>query len=112
MVDNTRVFNCDCLPEMRQAIELTAKLYRCHNTAIRFFKDEWPEKFSEWRGVVENVMKRDSCKEIEAAITLGKDLETHGFSIIVMLATVAEMIEPKLHDEVVKKGNRYENEKS
>lgn len=80
--------------ELFNRVELTAKLYKCHDSATKLFKEKWPEKFENWAVVIHAVMKRDSCQEIEAAITIGKELD--GFSLMVMLATVAELIEPKL----------------
>jgi hypothetical protein len=77
-------------------IRTTAKLYQMRDTARRFFKDEWPEKQREWIPIIEAEMRKSNIGELEAAMKIGQVLSDagHGFSVIVVMATVCEMIEP------------------
>lgn len=76
-----------------QHIKTAAKLYQMRDTAKRFFKEEWPDKMREWRSVIEAVMRREKIDELEAAMKICKDAN-HGFTTIIVMATVCEMIEP------------------
>jgi hypothetical protein len=75
-------------------IKAAAKLYQMRDTAKRFYKDEWPAKQAEWKPIIQACMAKHNCNELEAGIKLSSDLREHGFSIIVVMATVCEMIEP------------------
>jgi hypothetical protein len=79
-----------------QLIKTTAKLYQMRDTARRFFKDEWPAKQREWIPIIEAAMRQDGVGELEAAINICKVLSDadQGFSIIIVMGTVCEMIEP------------------
>jgi hypothetical protein len=79
-----------------KTIKTAAKLYQMRDTARRFFKDEWPAKQREWRPIIEAAMRQDNIGELEAATKIGQVLSDagHGFSVIVVMATVCEMIEP------------------
>jgi 2-succinyl-5-enolpyruvyl-6-hydroxy-3-cyclohexene-1-carboxylate synthase len=79
-----------------QTIKTVAKLYQMRDTARRFFKDEWPAKQREWRPIIEAAMEQDKIGELEAAMKICKVLSEadQGFSVIVVMGTVCEMIEP------------------
>lgn len=78
-----------------QHIKAAAKIYQMRDTARRFFKDEWPAKQNEWRPIIEACMKKHGIGEIEAGMKLSGELDgIDGFSIIIIMATVCEMIEP------------------
>ena len=81
---------------MKEAIKATAKLYTFHETATRFYKDEWPDRFCQWKKAIEGVMKDHGLSELEAGIKIAEEIKDHGFAVVVMFATVAEMIEPTL----------------
>lgn len=77
-----------------QHIKAAAKLYQMRDTARRFYKDEWPSKQNEWRPIIEACMKKHGIGELEAGMKIAEDLGDHGFSIIIVMATVCEMLEP------------------
>lgn len=82
------------MTKMEKAIRATAKLYTMRDTARRFYKEQWPAKVAEWQPIVEACMKKHGINELEAGMMLAKDLGDNGFSIIILMATVCEMVEP------------------
>jgi hypothetical protein len=72
-----------------QHIKVAAKMLGMRDTCRRFFKDQWPEKQAEWKPIIQAVMKKHNCDEINAAMILSKELD--GMSIIIVFGTVMEM---------------------
>jgi hypothetical protein len=78
------------------AIKITAKLYKCRDTAKRFFKDEYPAKIDPYRIIVKKVMKANKVDEIGALLIIGKTnaYQNNGMAQMLFMATIVELIEP------------------
>jgi hypothetical protein len=80
----------------REHIELSAKLYRCHDTVKRHFGNEFAEKIKPFMQLISGYAKEHGCDEMKAVLKLCDDdvIKNHGWTVICLMAAAVELIEP------------------
>lgn len=81
---------------MEQQIKLAAKLYRCRDTAKRFFKEEFKEKILPYQQVISGIAKEKNIGELEAMMKICEDdvIKNNGWALVLLMAAAVELIEP------------------
>lgn len=81
---------------MEKHIKMAAKLYRCRDTAKRFFKEEFKEKILPYQKVISGIAKQNNIGELDAMLKLCEDdvINTNGWALVLIMAATVEMIEP------------------
>jgi hypothetical protein len=81
---------------MEQQIKMAAKLYRCRDTAKRFFGDEFQDKIQPYKQVISGVAKEKSIGELEAMMKICEDdvIKNNGWTLVLLMAAAVELIEP------------------
>jgi hypothetical protein len=82
----------------QQAVEITAKLYKCREQQIFISGEEgFIKTFREWKPAIEAAMVRDNCDAVKALITvlsLVEDTPNNGMLMHVLIAVACEIAEP------------------
>lgn len=81
---------------MEKQIKLAASLYKCRDTAKRFFREEYAERLKPYIHIIQQVMKANQLNELEAILKISKS-ETYnenGMIQMLFMAAVVEMMEP------------------
>ena len=83
---------------MEQQIKMAAKLYRCRDTAKRFFKDEFEEKIFPYKKIISDVAKDKKIGELEAMMQICDDdvIKNNGWALMLLMAAAVELIEPSI----------------
>ena len=83
---------------MEQQIKMAAKIYRCRDTAKRFFKDEFEEKILPYKQVISGVSKEKKIGELEAMMKICDDevIKNNGWTLMLLMAATVELIEPSV----------------
>lgn len=78
------------------AIQITAKLYKCRDTAKQFFRDKYKERLNPYTHILKEVMKANNLDEIQALLIVSETqtYQEDGFRQMMFLAAVVELIEP------------------
>ena len=81
---------------MEQQIKITAKLYKCRDTAKSFFKDQYKEKLVPYTHIIKEVMKSNNLEEIPALLAIsGTDhYKENGMAQMMYMAALVELLEP------------------
>ena len=81
---------------MEQEIKMAAKLYKCRDTAKRFFREEYPEKVKPYRALITAVMKANNLEEIPALLKISETeiYKENGMGQMMFMAAVVELMEP------------------
>jgi hypothetical protein len=83
---------------MEDQIKMVAKIYKCRDTAKRFYGDDYQSKISDYKHFIQACMIKHNYKdEIIASIRLISDcqgMEGSGIAAMNILAACAELIEP------------------
>lgn len=81
---------------MEKEIKITLKLYKCRDTAKRFFRDEYAEKLKPYKDLVQAVMKANGLEEIPALLKISKTnaYQDNPMSQMLFMAATVELIEP------------------
>jgi hypothetical protein len=81
---------------MEQQIKLAAKLYRCRDTAKRFFGNDFQDKIEPYKQVISGVAKDKGIGELEATMKICDDdvIKNNGWTVLLLMAAAVELIEP------------------
>jgi len=81
---------------MEQEIKLAAKLYRCRDTAKRFFSEDYKDKIEPYKKLISDVSKDKRVDEIKAAMLICEDevIQRNGWTVILLMAAAVELTEP------------------
>jgi len=81
---------------MKNAIEVTAKLYKCRDTAKSFLGEKYNEKLEPYTHIIKQVMKANEEEEIPALLRISKTehYQENGFAQMMYMAAIVELIEP------------------
>lgn len=81
---------------MEQQIKMAAKLYRCRDTAKRFFGEEFKEKIQPYKKIIADVAKDKNIGELEAMMKICDIdvIKNNGWTLILLMAAAVEMVEP------------------
>jgi hypothetical protein len=84
---------------MKQHIEIAAKLYQCHKTAKKLFKEEFQDKIKFYKDRIFKVMELSKVDELKAVSILCElpSVKDEAFAIMMFLAAVVEILEPDTH---------------
>ncbi|KLD65455.1 hypothetical protein [Dyella japonica] len=86
------------MAEMKQAVEITAKLYRIRDAAKFMLGDKYKAEMAEWRQAIEQVAAARQVTPLGAATLLGKKLIQEGseYAFLSVMAAYVEMAEPSI----------------
>jgi hypothetical protein len=81
---------------MEQQIKMAAKLYRCRDTATRFFGDEYKEKIEPYKKIIADVARDKNIGELEAMMKICEDdvIKNNGWTLMLLMAAAVELVEP------------------
>lgn len=81
---------------MEKVIKITAGLYRCRDTAKRFFREEFQEKIKPYKEIITAVMKAHNIDEFEAITKISETehYQDDGMVQLLYLTAMVELIEP------------------
>ena len=79
-----------------QHIKLAAKLYRCRDTAKRFFGVEFQDKIHPYKQIISGVAKDKKIDEIDAVMQICEDetIKNSGWTVVLLMAAAVELVEP------------------
>jgi len=83
---------------MEKEIKLASKLYKCRDTAKKFFRDEYSKKLESYTFLLETVMKDHNLDAIPALLRIS-ELEAYkenGMAQMMFMAATVELIEPSV----------------
>ena len=80
---------------MEQQIKMAAKLYKCRDTAKKFYGIDYPKIMETYIQIIKKVMTEQSLEEIPALLFISKtEVYNEGFNSMLFMAAIVEMIEP------------------
>ena len=81
---------------MEQQIKMAAKLYRCRDTAKRFFGEEFNDKIQPYKKIISDVAKDKNISELEAMMKICDDdvIKNNGWTLMLLMAAAVELLEP------------------
>lgn len=81
---------------METQIKITADLYKCRDTAKRFFREEYAEKLKPYIDIIKAVMKANQLNELRAILKISESetYKENGMTQLLFMAAVVEMMEP------------------
>mgnify|MGYP001330829435 CR=1 FL=1 len=82
---------------MEQQLKIEAKLYRCRDTAKRFFQEEFFTRLAPYKDIVQAVMKANNEDALNALLRISKTHtynDNDGMVQMLFMAAVVEVIEP------------------
>lgn len=81
---------------MEQQIKMAAKLYRCRDTAKRFFGEEFKEKIQPYKKIISDVAMDKNIGELEAMMKICDDdvIKNNGWTLMLLMAAAVELVEP------------------
>jgi hypothetical protein len=82
---------------MRDQIQIAAKMYRCQDTAKRFFGDEYAEKIKPYQQCISGYAKEHDCDELKAVLKICEDevIRTNGMAVMLLMSAAVDLIEPQ-----------------
>lgn len=83
---------------MEKQVKIANKLYECRDTAKRFFKEEFKIKIEPHTHILKQVMKANTCDELQALLMISKTetFQENHFSQMLFFAAAVELIEPSV----------------
>lgn len=77
-------------------IQIAAKLYKCRDTAQRFFKEQYPEKIKPYKDLIQAVMKSHNIEEIPALLIISntETYQENAMGQMMFMAAITELIDP------------------
>lgn len=81
---------------MEQQIKMAAKLYKCRDTAKRFYKKEFNKTIEPYKIEIKQVMEKHKTDEIKALLKISetKLYQDSGMAQMLFMAAMVELIEP------------------
>ena len=79
-----------------EKVKLAAKLYRCRDTAKRFFGDEYHERIDPYKKVISDFSQEKKIGDLEAMMKICEQdlIRDNGWALILLMAASVELIEP------------------
>lgn len=83
---------------MDTEIKITAKLYKCRDTAKSFFGEKFKEKIMPFQHIIKEVMKANNLEEIPALMKISETqhYQEDGMVQLLYMASLVELIEPSV----------------
>ena len=78
----------------RSAIKAADRIYRARENMQMLFPDTWRKRLDEPIGIIKRVMETHDEGELEATLRIIRELRCDAEAQIIVLAAVAEMLEP------------------
>lgn len=81
---------------MEKEIKIAAQLYKCRDTAKRFFRKKYAERLKPYIHIVKEVMKANELEVLEAILKISKT-KTYlddGMVQMLFMAAAVELLEP------------------
>lgn len=80
---------------MKEEVLIAAKIYRCQESAMKLFREEYPEKVKWYVDTLRDVMEKEELSELKAVLFVSKldSVKDNGVAIMMFIAAVAEIIE-------------------
>jgi len=75
-------------------IRILAKLYEHRDVARAILGDRYEKTMTKGAEMIRGVMAHHGCSELDAALKLGKEASADPVSVMIVMASVVEMIEP------------------
>lgn len=81
---------------MEKQIKIAAKLYRCRDTAKRFFKDNFYERIEPHTHIIKEVMKSNQVDVLPAILIISETnmYQDNGMTQMLFMAAAVEILEP------------------
>lgn len=94
------------MSNVKETIQIAAKMYDCQDTAKKLFKDEYPDKISWYVTTLRGVMEKEKLGELKAVLFVSEldSVKDNGMAIILFMAAAVEIIEGK-----PKRGGQHTN---
>ena len=94
---------------MVEEIHIASKMYRCQETAMKLFKDEYAEKVKWYVDTLKAVMVKESLDELKAVLFVSnlESVKDNGMAIMMFMSAAVEIINGK-----PKKGGQHTNRQS
>jgi len=83
---------------METEIKIAAKLYKCRDTAKRFFREEYSEKIRPWKNIILDHQKRFSLETLPSVLELSsfESIRDDGMATMLLMAAAVEIMEPSV----------------
>ena len=78
----------------RSAIKVADRIYQARENMQMLFPDTWRKRLDEPIGIIKRVMETHNEGELEATLRIIRELRCDAEAQIIVLAAVAEMLEP------------------
>lgn len=81
---------------METQIKIAAQLYKCRDTAKRFFREKYAERLKPYMHIVKEVMKANELEVLEAILKISKTqtYQEDGMRQMMFMAAAVELMEP------------------
>lgn len=79
---------------IEQSVRLLAKLYEHRGAARALLGDRYAATMADGATMIRAVMAKHGCSELDAALKLGKEARDNPGSVMIVMASVVEMLEP------------------
>jgi len=81
---------------MEKEIKIAAQLYKCRDTAMRFFGEKYAERLKPYMHIVREVMKANDLEVLEAILKISqtKTYLDDGMVQMLFMAAAVEIMEP------------------
>lgn len=81
---------------MEKEIKIAAQLYKCRDTAKRFFAEKYAERLKPYIHIIKEVMKANELEELEAILRISKTktYQEDGMVQMLFMAAAVELLEP------------------
>ena len=94
------------MSDIRETVQIAAKMYECQESAMKLFREEYPDKISWYVTTLRGVMAKEKLGELKAVLFVSKmdSVKDNGMAIMLFMAAAVEIIEGK-----PKKGGQHTN---
>lgn len=77
-------------------VRLLAKMYKRRDEARLVLGDRYAATMAQGAEMIRGVMAKHGCNEVEAALMLGKEASDNFVSVMIVVASCVEMLEPSV----------------
>ena len=81
---------------VESSVRLLATLYEYRDAAKIVLGSRYADATKNGASMIRAVMAKHGCSELDAALKLGKEVKEHPGSVMIVMASVVEMLEPTL----------------
>lgn len=68
-------------------------MYKCQESAKKFYREEYPQKIKWYVEALKSVMEAESISEVEAILHISKKSDLDGMAIMLFTAAAVEIME-------------------